>query len=426
MVEKGDNGEALANPIWWAYDQKWTFGGDAADPTLLETCSIALPEGYGQAIYSCQQSNDHRMQFINAGPNASRQFGILKYKWVPNGAGEVQTDWATNGWAIDDGYFKGGDASGGLVTDGNYLYSAVGNLYNNDAAESDLRYWDIDDGTMLKKIDLKDYWCKGGSWYDRGQYTHVNSGPNGVSERNGLILLASGNSDTFEVLNPIAGLDDETELIQSINGNGDCVGDATVPGILEVCGPQDVYCYSWEADSNLFGVFPTFDMGAVSFALVAPDGTGVGFLAYAGETASIKYVDFFCDNGSAFDGLYTDNQTGTDPGGIWFIGQDSFKGSLSYQIGVADQAPAAFTVAQNTPNPFNPTTTINYTLAKAGHVTIDVFNMAGQKVDTIVNANMNAGSHSVTWNASKFSAGVYFYTVKSGDYSKTMKMTMLK
>jgi hypothetical protein len=43
-----------------------------------------------------------------------------------------------------------------------------------------------------------------------------------------------------------------------------------------------------------------------------------------------------------------------------------------------------------------------------------------------VNANMNAGSHSVTWNASKFSAGVYFYTVKSGDFSKTIKMTLLK
>jgi hypothetical protein len=47
-------------------------------------------------------------------------------------------------------------------------------------------------------------------------------------------------------------------------------------------------------------------------------------------------------------------------------------------------------------------------------------------VDTILNANLNAGSHSATWNASKFSAGVYFYTVKSGDFSKTLKMTLLK
>jgi hypothetical protein len=99
---------------------------------------------------------------------------------------------------------------------------------------------------------------------------------------------------------------------------------------------------------------------------------------------------------------------------------------IGYQVDVADQAPAAFTVSQNSPNPFNPTTAINFTLAQAGHVTIDVFNAAGQKMDTIANANMTAGVHSVTWNAAKFSAGVYFTTVKSGDSSKTIKMTLLR
>jgi hypothetical protein len=83
-------------------------------------------------------------------------------------------------------------------------------------------------------------------------------------------------------------------------------------------------------------------------------------------------------------------------------------------------------VAQNTPNPFNPSTTINFTLAKTGKVSVDIFNISGQKVDTLVNTTMNAGNHTATWNASKNSAGVYFYTVKSGDYSRTMKMTLLK
>ncbi|MDP2983924.1 MAG: T9SS type A sorting domain-containing protein, partial [Candidatus Latescibacter sp.] len=83
-------------------------------------------------------------------------------------------------------------------------------------------------------------------------------------------------------------------------------------------------------------------------------------------------------------------------------------------------------VAQNSPNPFNPATSISFTLAKAGKVTVDIFNAAGQKVDTVVNTTMNAGNHSATWNASRFSAGVYFYTVTSGDFSRTMKMTLLK
>ena len=53
-------------------------------------------------------------------------------------------------------------------------------------------------------------------------------------------------------------------------------------------------------------------------------------------------------------------------------------------------------------------------------------NVAGQKIDTVFNDFLNSGNHSVVWDASSFSAGVYFYTVKSGDHSKTMKMTYIK
>ncbi len=93
---------------------------------------------------------------------------------------------------------------------------------------------------------------------------------------------------------------------------------------------------------------------------------------------------------------------------------------------VSSAQPAAFTVAQNSPNPFNPSTTITFTLAKAGKTTVEVYNVTGQKVGTLVNGTLSAGSHSVVWNAAKFSAGVYFYTVRSGSFSKAMKMTLLK
>ena len=93
---------------------------------------------------------------------------------------------------------------------------------------------------------------------------------------------------------------------------------------------------------------------------------------------------------------------------------------------VTEETPAVFSVTQNSPNPFNTTTTIALSLAKAGTVTIEIFNVAGQKVDTIMNEFMDAGSFSVMWDATDFSAGVYFYTVKSTDFSQTMKMTLLK
>jgi hypothetical protein len=180
-------------------------------------------------------------------------------------------------------------------------------------------------------------------------------------------------------------------------------------------------------DNNMFMAFPAYGLGAVSFGLYAPDGTGMSYWELAGETALQKYGVQFIDYESAYDGFYCTNNSGTAVDAtIWYVGQDSIKGILTNQVGVKDAAPAAFAVAQNSPNPFNPTTTISFTLAKAGKTTVEVFNVAGQRVDTILNASMSAGSHTVTWNAAKHSAGVYFYTVKSGSFSKTMKMTLLK
>jgi len=75
-------------------------------------------------------------------------------------------------------------------------------------------------------------------------------------------------------------------------------------------------------------------------------------------------------------------------------------------------------VEQNFPNPFNPTTTINFSIAEASNVSIEIFNSAGQKVGTLVDKFINAGTHSVVWDASNYSAGVYFYTIKSGDFAK--------
>jgi hypothetical protein len=71
-------------------------------------------------------------------------------------------------------------------------------------------------------------------------------------------------------------------------------------------------------------------------------------------------------------------------------------------------------------------TTIGFTIPKAGMVTVEVFNLAGQKVDTLASGRMNAGSHSVVWNAAGFSSGQYFYTVRCGEFSRTMRMTLLK
>jgi len=89
-------------------------------------------------------------------------------------------------------------------------------------------------------------------------------------------------------------------------------------------------------------------------------------------------------------------------------------------------APFRFALYQNYPNPFNPTTVIKYSLPAAGIVNLSVYNLLGQKVAELINEKQSAGVHQFNFNASSFSSGVYFYKIKSGNYSAVKKMLLLK
>jgi Secretion system C-terminal sorting domain len=90
------------------------------------------------------------------------------------------------------------------------------------------------------------------------------------------------------------------------------------------------------------------------------------------------------------------------------------------------ELPAKFRLAQNYPNPFNPQTTIRYELPKSGRVRIDVFNLLGQKVTSLLNKTMPAGYHSVIFDATALPSGMYFYALQAGSYRKTRKMMLVK
>jgi hypothetical protein len=94
--------------------------------------------------------------------------------------------------------------------------------------------------------------------------------------------------------------------------------------------------------------------------------------------------------------------------------------------GNSNQLPNSFSLSQNYPNPFNPSTKINYALKTNGQVTLKIYNILGKEVATIVNEVKNAGIYSVDFNASNLASGVYFYTIKAGDFTDTKKMLLLK
>ncbi len=88
--------------------------------------------------------------------------------------------------------------------------------------------------------------------------------------------------------------------------------------------------------------------------------------------------------------------------------------------------PTHISLSQNYPNPFNPSTNIEFSIPKNGLVRLDVFNVLGQKVTSLVNKAMVAGSHSVLFDASNLSSGIYIYKIEFGDQILTRKMLLIK
>jgi hypothetical protein len=88
--------------------------------------------------------------------------------------------------------------------------------------------------------------------------------------------------------------------------------------------------------------------------------------------------------------------------------------------------PSTFALNQNYPNPFNPSTHISFAVSRKGLTVLKVYDILGKEIVTLANRMYEAGTYTATWNASNFASGFYFYTLKSGNFSETKKMILMK
>jgi hypothetical protein len=100
-------------------------------------------------------------------------------------------------------------------------------------------------------------------------------------------------------------------------------------------------------------------------------------------------------------------------------------------VGVSDDSGRRFGLAQNSPNPFNPKTAISFTLPEAVDVRLEVFDVSGRKMATLVDRRLDAGPHSVSWDGvtdsgEQAASGVYFYKLTAGEEKTSRKMVLLK
>ncbi len=131
--------------------------------------------------------------------------------------------------------------------------------------------------------------------------------------------------------------------------------------------------------------------------------------------------------GGVTSGVYTVNVIGKGPNGTpVHLRTISLTVTPVGLTSNENEVPKDFFLYQNFPNPFNPTTNIRFDIAKAGLVTLSVYDVTGKKVADLVNENLNTGKHTVDFNASNIASGVYFYKIETPDFTSIKKMMLIK
>jgi hypothetical protein len=140
-------------------------------------------------------------------------------------------------------------------------------------------------------------------------------------------------------------------------------------------------------------------MESKCFAKISPDG---------------KYLFFLGDNNNAY-----------------WVSTDFAKSITGVETGSRGELPSTIQLYQNYPNPFNPTTVIGYRLPSAGNVKLSIYNLLGQKIETLINSFQSAGEQSVVWDGRDdrnmpVSSGIYFYCLESGERIVQKKMVLMR
>lgn len=226
-----------------------------------------------------------------------------------------------------------------------------------------------------------------------------------------------------------ASIADLIYMINVINGYG-TPKVAPLDVVATVAIPADAY---GDMDVRITS------QSAVGGALVEINHTGVQLGAPVAEGMDIQYSD----NGDVMTVVvYNMEAVSFAPGtNVLFTVPVQSEGAVSLgNVSVSDNRgalldargevtapiPTEFSVNQNFPNPFNAKTSISFGLPTDADVTVNIYNVAGQLVESFDLGHTQAGTHSIVWDASDVASGVYFYKVAAGDYNETMKMTLLK
>lgn len=172
---------------------------------------------------------------------------------------------------------------------------------------------------------------------------------------------------------------------------------------LKVNYPADMVTFTGVSSSKLSGVVATANDGVISIGWANMDAKSEGAQLKAEEVLLALNFTAKVDKGSVTVTAGAGSEFADAAGNTISLAK---LGSKSVEIGAV---PSVFELAQNFPNPFNPTTEIRYSIANAGKVTLAIYNIMGQEVTRLVSGQQEAGYYTVSLNATGLASGVYIY-----------------
>jgi len=226
-------------------------------------------------------------------------------------------------------------------------------------------------------------------------------------------------------------------------------GEVANPVSDEVNSSENVAKSATDGNWQQIQYFPSYSPESGSklfFSVHNPNGAGPGQIqfSYTGSddwkfganvtyesgstTGWVEYsIDLESHVGNEIDQIIIipagDNSAATYVDNIYFSDSSELTVSTDKEIYRVE----SFSLNQNYPNPFNPSTTISFTLRNAVNVTLRIYNVIGQEVATLINGNtMNMGTHTISFNASSLSSGMYLYRLEAGSFTSTKTMMLIK
>ncbi|MEA2031279.1 MAG: FG-GAP-like repeat-containing protein [candidate division Zixibacteria bacterium] len=384
----GDGNNDLATANYYSDNVSILLGN--GDGTFQSAVNYAVGDG-PYSVFSADFNGDGYNDLATAN-DSSDNVSIL----LGNGDGTFQS--AVN-YAVGDGpesVFStdfDGDGNNDLATANFYSNNVSILLGNGDGTfQSAVNYAVGDTPHSVFSVDFN-----GDGNNDLATANSGNLGnPGDVS-----ILLGNGDGTFQSAVNYAVGYSPRSVFSADFNGDGD--------NDLATANSED-----WE------------NPGDVSILLGNGDGTFQSAVNYAvGRWPnSVFSADF---DGDGDNDLATANENSHNVS----ILLNQTHGTDAVDDSPTEQLPSGFELAQNYPNPFNPSTTIKYSVVTKSRVVIDIYNLLGQRVTTLVDKVQSANTYEIQWkgkdnHGKAVATGVYFYRVKMGDYTSSKKMLLIR